>query len=443
MSGSVWRFAGFEYSPQSGLRRDGAQLHLGPQARQLLELLLESRGAVVSKAEIASRLWPDRPPSDDSIDRCAYLLRKPLREAGHGDLIATAYGRGLSLRATIEFLYPVAAGAPAADRGVDGRTLDLWQTAYELAGRRTRDGYERAHSAIAAAGELDPSSPAVWSLSADIAAERALRGHLRPAEAAATIERDAGRALALAPGFTAALAVLGWAQATLMGRTEDGLALMDRAVAQEPSYSKVRAYRGWALARLDRLADAIQDAEAGLRLSPHDQGLLIQRAWLELCLGNLEASLELAHKGLFLRPDGGWLRGVVAIAASLSGDHSTAESAARHGLELAPDDPALLAVLSAVLARAGRRAEAADMLAAAQGEGENAAPSLFTAAALLALDQPDGALRELARGRETGCPWFAFAPHDPRLAPLRDDIRRLAAAEADSPWAVEIAGPWP
>ncbi|WP_424363662.1 winged helix-turn-helix domain-containing protein [Methylocystis parvus] len=434
MSGSVWRFAGFEYSPQSGLWRDGAQLHLGPQARQLLELLLESRGGVVSKAEIAARLWPDRPPSDDSIDRCAYLLRKPLREAGYGDLIATAYGRGLSLRATIDFLDPDGVGAPATDRRVDGRTLDLWQTAYELAGKRTRDGYERAHSAIAAAGELDPSSPAVWSLSADIAAGRAIRGHLCPAEAAAMIERDAGRALALAPGFTAALAVLGWAQAALMGRTEDGLALMDRAVGEDPTYSKVRAYRGWVLARLDRLQEAIDDTEAGLRLSPHDQGLLIQRAWLELCMGNIAESVELAHKGLFLRPDGGWLRGVAAIAASLSGDHAAAEEAARQGLELVPEDPALFAVLAAVLARAGRNGEAADMLSAARGDGGGcAAPSLFTAAALLAMDQPEAALGEISRGRDAGCPWFAFAPHDPRLAPLRDEIRRLAATEASSP----------
>lgn len=426
MSGSVWRFAGFDYSPQSGLRKDGAQIHLGPQARQLLELLLESKGAVVSKAEIAARLWPDRPPSDDSIDRCAYLLRKPLREAGHGDLIATAYGRGLSLRAAIELLDPGGGDSGRADKGLDGRTLDLWQTVYELASRRTRDGYERAQSAIAAVAELHSPSPAIWSLSADIAAGRAIRGHLKPAEAAAIIERDAGRALALAPGFTAAVAVLGWARATLAGRPEDGLALLDRAIAQDPGYGKARVYRGWALARLDRLPEAIDDTEAGLRASPHDQGLLMQRAWLEFCTGNIDRSMELAHRGLFLRPDGGWLRGVVAVASSLSGDHVTAEKSARHGLELVPEDPSLRAVLSAALARAGRAAEAADALEAAGGDGRSAVPGLFAAAALLAMGQGDEALRTLARARDEGCPWFAFAVHDPRLYPLRDDIRRLA-----------------
>jgi DNA-binding winged helix-turn-helix (wHTH) protein len=427
MTGPVWRFAGFEYSSQSGLRRDGAQIHLGPQARQLLELLLESKGGVVSKAEIASRLWPGRETSDDSIDRSLYLLRKPLREAGFGDLIATSYGRGLSLRARIENLGARSAVSCPADRCVDGRTLDLWQAAYELAAKRTRDGYERAQAAITVAGEIDPSSPAIWSLSADIASGRVIRGHVRPAWAASTIEKNASRALALAPGATAALAVLGWAQATLMGRPKDGLALLDLAVAQEPNFSKVRAYRGWALARLGRLTEAVDDADVGLRVSPHDQGLLIQRAWLELCLGNVDRSIEVAQRGLSLRPDGDWLLSVIAVASSLSGNHKAAEEAARRGLGLVPEDPALLAVLATVLARAGRTTEAAESLAAVSGDAEWAAPCVFSAAAMLALDRGDDALRALKQGRDQGCPWFVFAAYDPCLVSLREDIHRLAA----------------
>lgn len=430
MSVSVWRFAGFEYSSQTGLRRDGVQIHLGPQARHLLELLLESKGGVVSKADIASRLWPDRPPSDDSIDRCAYLLRKPLREAGFGDLIATAYGRGLSLRAGVETVVPDAA-ARGVTTAVDGRTLDLWQTAYELAAERTRIGYERAQSAIAAAGALDPSSPAVWCLSADIAAGRAIQGLLSPAQAAAMIEESGGRALALAPDFTAALAVLGWARAVLMAKPDEGLVMLDRAVAQDPNFSKARAYRSWALMEYDRLSDAVEDAEAGLRASPHYQALLVQRAWLELCSGSVSGAMDLARQALRLRPDGGWLRGLAAIAASLSGEHGEAERFVREGLQSAPEDPALLAVLSYVLAAAGRPDEAELALVAAHGDGEVAAPGLFLAAALFALARRDEALHSLRSARDKRCPWFAFARHDPRLAALRPAIVGLGAPACD------------
>jgi hypothetical protein len=227
-----------------------------------LELLLEAKGGVVSKAEIGARLWPGRPPSDDSIDRCAYLLRKPLREAGYGDLIATAYGRGLSLRAKVEVVDSDLETARPPEECLSSRTLDLWQATYELAGNCTRDGFERAQEAVAAAAQRDETSPAVWSLSAIIAASRVSAGYLRPAEAAEIIEKDAGRALVLAPGFPAALAVLGWARATLLARPADGLAMLDRAVARDPRYGRARAFRSWAFVSLDRLTDAIDEIEA-------------------------------------------------------------------------------------------------------------------------------------------------------------------------------------
>jgi DNA-binding winged helix-turn-helix (wHTH) protein len=431
MSGSVRRFAGFEYSPQTGLRRDGVQIHLGPQARQLLELLLESKGGVVSKAEIAARLWPDRPPSDDSIDRCAYLLRKPLREAGFGDLIATAYGRGLSLRAPVE-MSEAEAGAVGASQ-VGGHILDLWQTAYELAGKRTRDAYERAESAIAAVRERDGHAPAIWSLSADMAAGRVIRGHLDPAQASAMIESAAGRALELAPDHSAALAVLGWSRATLTGQLEDGLGMMARAIAGDPQYGKARAYRTWGFAQLDRLTEAIEEVETGLRYAPHDQALLGLRAWLELCVGNVADAGNHARAGLRLRPDASWLSVVAAISASLDGRHDEAEAAVTHGLHYVPGDPPLLSARAYVAAAAGRLSEAEIALAAAKG-GMSGAPRLFIAAALLAMGRLDDASRTLAYARREGCPWFVFAPHDPRLAALRPEIERLRALAWSQPF---------
>lgn len=430
MNGLVWRFAGFEYSTPAGLRRDGVQINVGPQARQLLELLLEAKGAVVSKAEIGARLWPDRPPSDDSIDRCAYLLRKPLRETGYGDLIATAYGRGLSLRAKVQVLDAEAEPALPATQRLDGRALDLWQTAYELAANLTRDGFERAQAAVAAAAERDETSPAVWSLSAIIAASRVAAGYLRPAEGTTIIERDAARALALAPDFPAALSVLGWARATLLSRPEDGLAMLDQAVAREPGNCRARAFRSWTLARLDRLDDAIRETEAGLRVVPHDRGHLSMRAWLELCLGNIDACAALADEGLRLRPDASYLQAVLAIVASLSDRHEEAEATARAALQRFQGHPILQAVLAYVLARAGHQSAAESALAEAHDGDQVAPPHLFTAAVQLALGNPEDAAQTLRRGRDEGCPWFAFAPYDPRLSALQEDIGRLRAEES-------------
>jgi DNA-binding winged helix-turn-helix (wHTH) protein len=422
MNGLVWRFAGFEYSPHRGLRKNGVQIPVGPQARQLLELLLESQGAVVSKAEIGERLWPGRPPSDDSIDRCAYLLRKPLREAGFGDLIATAYGRGLSLRAKVEAVEEDAdVSRPAGDGEADGRILDLWQTAYELAGSLTRDGFARAQSAVIEAGSRNDASPTVWALSANIAATRVSQGYLRPREGASIIERDAGRALKLAADFPAALSVLGWARALLGARLDEGLEMLDRAVARDPFYSKARAHRSWTLARLDRLDEAIEEMDAALQAAPHDRGHLTMRAWLEFFAGDPDKSARLADDGLRLRPDAAGLRTVSAVSASLSGRHAEAEEAAREGLRNVPDDPIALTALAYVLARSERESEAEAALAAA-GRDDVEPPPLFRAAAQLALGRPQEAVETVCRGLEEGCPWGAFAAYDLRLAPLRNEI---------------------
>lgn len=420
----IRRFAGFSYSAESGLQRDGEQIQLGPQARQLLELLLESEGGVVSKDAIAARLWPDRPASDDSIDRCAYLLRKPLREAGAGDLIATSYGRGLSLRAQIECLDPETAPR-AVEPTPNARILDLWQTAYELAGNRTREGFERAQIAIDAAAELDPNSAAIGSLAADIAAGRVIRGFLRPAAAAEMIENAAGRALAIAPDFVPALAVLGWARAVLLRRPEDGLALLDRAVALDPRYAKARSYRSWALVGLGQLDAALADAEEGLRASPLDQALLSLRAWETLCAGDVDASLRLAREGFEQRPDAGTLLLVNAIASGMQGRRDEAVAIARRAVTASPGDPFLMCVLASAQAAAGETRQAEETLAAATRDDSAAAPTAFLAAPVLALGRRDEALALLARGQAEGCPWFSFAAFDPRLAPLRDEIARL------------------
>ncbi len=431
MNGLVWRFSGFEYSQHGGLWKDGVQIPVGPQARQLLELLLECNGAVVSKAEISERLWPGRPVSDDSIDRCAYLLRKPLKAAGAGDRIATAYGRGLSLRALVETLDPESHKGRASECKVDCHTLDLWQTAHELAGSLTGDGFARAQDAVLAAGAQNEFSPALWSLSAHIAASRVTIGYLRPADGLEIIERDAGRALTLSPDFLPAVSVLGWARATLDARPEEGVEMLDRVVARDPFYSKALAHRSWARVGLSQLDGAIEDMDEALRVSPHDRTHLSMRAWLAFCAGDIDGSERLADDGLQVRPDAVGLHCVRAMAASLSGRHAEAETASRDGLQRAPDNPIAAAVLAYVLARAGRMEEAEATLSALCADDALAPPQLFVSAAQLALGQADTAEGSLRGGLEEGCPWIAFAPFDPRLEPLRGHID-LMSRKADA-----------
>jgi len=81
MGAPSWIFAGFEFSPDKGLRRQGRSIELSPKAQGLLELLLRAPGALVTKAAIAEALWPRGAASDESIARVGFVLRRTLEDA--------------------------------------------------------------------------------------------------------------------------------------------------------------------------------------------------------------------------------------------------------------------------------------------------------------------------------------------------------------------------
>ena len=54
------RFGAFEADRRTGeLRKDGVKLKLGGQPFQVLVILLERAGDVVTREELQKRLWPD------------------------------------------------------------------------------------------------------------------------------------------------------------------------------------------------------------------------------------------------------------------------------------------------------------------------------------------------------------------------------------------------
>jgi cholera toxin transcriptional activator len=55
-----YRFGAFELDPATGeLRRNGLRVRLHTQPFQLLILLLESRGEMLTREDISGKLWPD------------------------------------------------------------------------------------------------------------------------------------------------------------------------------------------------------------------------------------------------------------------------------------------------------------------------------------------------------------------------------------------------
>ncbi len=73
---------------------DGEPVSLPLKAIELLCLLVESRGGIVSKDEIWHNVWRDSIVEESNLTHTVYLLRKAFRDLGETDLIKTVPRRG-------------------------------------------------------------------------------------------------------------------------------------------------------------------------------------------------------------------------------------------------------------------------------------------------------------------------------------------------------------
>jgi DNA-binding winged helix-turn-helix (wHTH) protein/tetratricopeptide (TPR) repeat protein len=94
------------------LRRGSSPVPLGPKLFQLLLVLAENRGRVVSRAELLRRIWPEAEPSPGSLHQSISALRKTLGTNADGsELIENVQRRGYRL-----CLASARPGVPAAAR---------------------------------------------------------------------------------------------------------------------------------------------------------------------------------------------------------------------------------------------------------------------------------------------------------------------------------------
>ena len=105
-------FGRFQLLPhRRELRADGLALDLGSRAFDVLMVLIEARGALVTKDEIMARVWPDTVVEENNLVVQISALRKALGE--DRDLIRTVSGRGYRFIAEIRKSVP----DPAAKQG--------------------------------------------------------------------------------------------------------------------------------------------------------------------------------------------------------------------------------------------------------------------------------------------------------------------------------------
>jgi len=198
-------------------------------------------------------------------------------------------------------------------------------------------------------------------------------------------EREFKRAIQLSPNhvlahYSYSLLLLG------AGREEECVARDRIAVQCDPLSAVVHTHLGWMLVTLRRFEEAIPTLRTALDLDPHN---------------------SLAH-------------GMLGYAYAQQGKHEGAVAESRAAALLSERDSSwILGIFAYACARAGRRAEALELLA----EMKQKAASQYVRGSSLALlchalGEEEQALEWLEKAYEERDVWFPFLPRDPVFAPL-------------------------
>lgn len=147
----LWRFGNFEVDCQAEeLRKNGVRLHLPGQPFQILTILLERAGEVVTREELRQWLWPEAPPADfdRSLNTAVNRLRGVLCDAaGTVRYIETLPRKGYRFVAPVERLV-----RPAKSAAVPESALPPAAAAREPVSRPVRNTH--VLTLVMAAGAL-------------------------------------------------------------------------------------------------------------------------------------------------------------------------------------------------------------------------------------------------------------------------------------------------
>jgi TolB-like protein/DNA-binding winged helix-turn-helix (wHTH) protein len=102
LTSNLYEFDDFRLDPQSRvLRRDGTAVPMTPKAFDVLFLLIQNAGRIVTKDELMKAVWPDCFVEESNLTQTIFMVRKALDETADRRYILTVQGQGY------RFLVPV------------------------------------------------------------------------------------------------------------------------------------------------------------------------------------------------------------------------------------------------------------------------------------------------------------------------------------------------
>lgn len=360
-----------------------------PLVMQVLLVLADASGAVVTRDELIRNCWRGHVVGDDSVNRAIAEIRRIGKVTGGGFVVQTIPRVGYRLIATDAPEPPVVdtknngagmssrrwfigagavAVAGAATFGIlRGRAADpadaLIAQGRSLALAGTPASDQKAIEVLERAAARSPRNPSAWGALALIRARSGEHALIASAGTPAVLD-EARRALALDPGnadANAALALIvpyygDWLQAERR---------FDAVLRDNPTHIFTRDSRAFFLGAVGRMRESAESRRGVLEQEPLDSGLLFREVYSLWFLGRVAEADRVAERGLQLWPrhPGLWFARLWVLAGT--GRLERAIALVDHAVGRPPLPLPMVATLRSALS-AARTGERTDVEAATE-----------------------------------------------------------------------------
>jgi TolB-like protein/DNA-binding winged helix-turn-helix (wHTH) protein/Flp pilus assembly protein TadD len=140
---SVYEFDDFRLDPRKRVLRLGhTPVPLTPKAFEMLLVLVQSQGVLMTKEELMKAVWADSFVEESNLTQVVFVLRKALGETADRRYILTVQGKGYRFAADVK---EIPGSLPA---GAEPSAADSGQALVSHAGRGTSDAAQSDHSPV-------------------------------------------------------------------------------------------------------------------------------------------------------------------------------------------------------------------------------------------------------------------------------------------------------
>jgi len=432
----VVRFGTFQVNlRERELYKRGVRLKLQQKPFQILELLLERPGELITRNAIRDRLWPGLHVSfERSLNTAVNTLRQTLGDSPRNPrFIETRPGLGYRFIAPVERVVFQRTGETPSRSSefedyVKGRYFYNKATEESLrlsvahfnACLEAEPRHAKSHAGLADAHML----LACFHTAPPRAAFQAATEHARTA-----VRMDAQSAEA-----HAALGAVSWLKDWDRDRAEEHFA---RALALDANCATALQWYADYLCSTGRVDEALAHMRRALQVDAVSPLLNMRMAWALYMARDFEGALVQSWKTLAVEPNFAAAQHALGLAHGQLGDTSEARIELRNACSCSGGHPIPLASLGHAYAVSGDEEEARKILRQLEQMSATRSISPYWSALVYAgLRETSRALEALARGFDVRDPWIVWVGVDPRFDSLRRHPAFAHLPEARSSVAV-------